>query len=125
MRRGHDAAFKARVAMEALKGEKTMAKLSSEFGVHSSQIRQWRQKLLEEVPIYFPIVAGEWVSRLFVVDGNRQATPVVVAIKGIIIDHQIKRPVGRHNHFPLRSDRKTFKSTIPKEPRRVRRAVPF
>jgi len=33
IRRGHDAAFKARVALEALKGEKTMAQLSSEYGV--------------------------------------------------------------------------------------------
>ena len=53
MRSGHDAAFKARVALEALKGEKTMAQLSSEFGVHANQIRQWRQKLLEEVPNVF------------------------------------------------------------------------
>ena len=53
MRRSHDAAFKARVALEALKGEKTMAQLSSEFGVHANQIRQWRQKLLEEVPNVF------------------------------------------------------------------------
>jgi len=35
MRRGHDAAFKARVALEAVKGEKTLAQLSSEFGVHA------------------------------------------------------------------------------------------
>jgi transposase-like protein len=53
MRRGHDAAFKARVALEALKGEKTMAQLSSEYGVHANQIRQWRQRLLEEVPLVF------------------------------------------------------------------------
>ena len=53
MRRGHDAAFKARVALEALKGEKTMAQLSSEFGVHTNQIRQWRDKLLKEVPNVF------------------------------------------------------------------------
>jgi transposase-like protein len=53
MRRGHDAAFKARVALEALKGEKTMAQLSSEYGVHSNQIRQWRQRLLDEVPQVF------------------------------------------------------------------------
>ena len=53
MRKSHDAAFKARVALEAMKGEKTMAQLSSEFGVHANQIRQWRQKLLEEVPSVF------------------------------------------------------------------------
>jgi transposase len=53
MRRGHDATFKARVALEALKEEKTMAQLSSEFGVHVNQIRQWRQKLLDELPRLF------------------------------------------------------------------------
>ncbi len=53
MRKGYDAAFKARVALEALKGEKTMAQLSSEFGVHTNQIRQWRDKLLKEVPNVF------------------------------------------------------------------------
>ena len=53
MRKGYDAAFKARVALEALKGEKTMAQLSSEFGVHTNQIRQWREKLLAEVPSVF------------------------------------------------------------------------
>jgi transposase len=53
MRRGHDAALKARVALEALKEEKTMAQLSSEFGVHVNQIRQWRLKLLDELPSLF------------------------------------------------------------------------
>jgi len=53
IRRGHDAAFKARVALEDMKGEKTMAQLSSEYGVHANQIRQWRQRLLDEVPHVF------------------------------------------------------------------------
>lgn len=53
MRKGHDAAFKARVALEALRGEKTMAQISSEYGVHVNQIRQWRQRLLDEVPQLF------------------------------------------------------------------------
>ena len=53
MRRGHDAALKARVALKALKEEKTMAQLSSEFGVHVNQIRQWRKKLLDELPSLF------------------------------------------------------------------------
>jgi putative transposase len=53
MRRGHDAASKAKVALEAVKGEKTIAQLSSEFGIHGNQIRQWRKQLLEELPRLF------------------------------------------------------------------------
>jgi transposase-like protein len=53
MRKNHDSAFKAKVALEAIKGEKTMAQISSEYGVHVNQIRQWRQKLLEELPGVF------------------------------------------------------------------------
>lgn len=49
MRRGHDAAFKASVTLEALKVEKTMAQLSSEYGVYANQIRQWRQRPLDEL----------------------------------------------------------------------------
>lgn len=53
MRKVHGAAFKARVALEAVKGEKTLAQLSSEVGVHANQIRQWRKQLLEELPRIF------------------------------------------------------------------------
>jgi putative transposase len=53
MRKNHDSAFKAKVALEALKGEKTLAQISSEYGIHVNQIRQWRQKLLEELPGVF------------------------------------------------------------------------
>ena len=53
MRKNHDSAFKAKVALEAIKGERTMAQISSEYGVHVNQIRQWRQKLLEEMPGVF------------------------------------------------------------------------
>jgi transposase-like protein len=53
LRKRHDAAFKAKVALEAAKGEKTIAQLASEFGVHANQIRQWRKQLLEELPRLF------------------------------------------------------------------------
>jgi len=53
MRKGYEAAFKAKVALEALKGEKTLAQLSSELGVHANQIRQWRKQLLDELPKLF------------------------------------------------------------------------
>jgi len=52
-RRRFDAAFKAKVALEAVRGEKTIAHLSSEFGVHGNQIRQWRRHLFNELPSIF------------------------------------------------------------------------
>ena len=42
LRRQHPPAFKAKVAMEAIKETKTMAELSSQFGIHPTQIKQWR-----------------------------------------------------------------------------------
>ena len=53
MRRHHDSAFKAKVALESIKGEKTMAQIASEYGVHVNQIRQWRKHLLSELPGLF------------------------------------------------------------------------
>jgi len=53
MRRKHDSTFKAKVALEAVKGEKTLAQLSSEFKVHPNQISKWRRHLLECLPELF------------------------------------------------------------------------
>ena len=52
-RKSYSSAFKAKVALEAIKKEKTIAQLSSEYGVHSNQINQWRKRLLEELPEIF------------------------------------------------------------------------
>ncbi|MGP8320879.1 MAG: IS3 family transposase [Methanosarcinaceae archaeon] len=53
IRKNYSASFKAKVALEALKKEKTISQLSSEYGVHSNQITQWRKRLLEELPDIF------------------------------------------------------------------------
>jgi transposase-like protein len=46
-RRDHAPAFKAKVALAALKGEKTLAELAQQFDVHPHQITQWKGQLLE------------------------------------------------------------------------------
>jgi len=46
-RRNHTPAFKAKVALAAVKGEKTLAELAQQFDVHANQIKQWRDQLLE------------------------------------------------------------------------------
>jgi transposase len=46
IRRVHPAAFKAKVALEAIKEQKTIAELASTYGVHSTQINKWKQQAL-------------------------------------------------------------------------------
>lgn len=46
-RRNHSPAFKAKVALAAIKGEKTMVELAQEFDLHANQIKQWKDQLLE------------------------------------------------------------------------------
>lgn len=47
-RRTFTAQFKFKVALEAVKGVKTLSELASEHGVHPNQIGQWKQQLLKE-----------------------------------------------------------------------------
>jgi putative transposase len=46
-RRNHSPAFKAKVAVAAIKGERTLIELAQDFDVHPNQIKQWRDQLLE------------------------------------------------------------------------------
>ena len=46
-RRNHSSAFKAKVALAAIKGDRTLAQLSEQFEVHANQITTWKDQLLE------------------------------------------------------------------------------
>ena len=52
-RKQHSPAFKARVAMEAIRGEKTLSQLGSQFKVHPIQIGKWRKAVVEQLSELF------------------------------------------------------------------------
>lgn len=52
-RRRFQAAFKAKVALAAVRGQSTINELAAEFEVHPNQIRQWRDQLLTDAAILF------------------------------------------------------------------------
>lgn len=56
-RRNHTAAFKAKVAMAALRGDKTLVQLSQQFDVHANQITQWKTQLQERAKDMFETAA--------------------------------------------------------------------
>ena len=52
-RRNHTPVFKSKVALAAIKGDRTVAELSQQFDVHANQITQWKTQLLERAGIVF------------------------------------------------------------------------
>ena len=58
-RRNHTPAFKAKVALAALKGEKTLGELAQQFDVHANQITTWKAQLLEGAAGVFGRGGGE------------------------------------------------------------------
>jgi len=52
-RRNHGSVFKAKVALEAIKGEQTLVELSERFQVHPNQITEWKKQLLERASEIF------------------------------------------------------------------------
>ena len=52
-RRNHSPAFKAKVALAAIKGDKTIAELTEQFDVHANQITQWKSQLLQSAADVF------------------------------------------------------------------------
>ena len=62
-RRKHTDDFKARVALEAVKGVKTLAELSSAYGIHPTVIAHWKRQLVSGAPGVFASGSGNGKSQ--------------------------------------------------------------
>jgi putative transposase len=62
-RRTHSEEFKARVAMEAIKGIRTLSELSAAHGVHATVMAHWKRQLLEGAPEVFRGGSGGGIRR--------------------------------------------------------------
>ena len=58
-RRNHSATFKAKVALAAIRGDRTLVELAEQFKVHPNQIGQWRAELLERAGEIFATAADK------------------------------------------------------------------
>lgn len=52
-RRNHSGSFKAKVALEALRGDKTVAEIATKYEVHPNQVTDWKRQLLERAAELF------------------------------------------------------------------------
>jgi transposase len=52
-RKNHNAEFKAKVAIEALKGQKTVAEISQQYEIHPNQVNTWKREFLEKAYLVF------------------------------------------------------------------------
>jgi transposase-like protein len=52
-RRRHSAEFKAQVALEAIRGQRTSNEIAGAYGIHPVQVAQWKKQVLDELPQMF------------------------------------------------------------------------
>ncbi|WP_371257382.1 IS3 family transposase [Phaeobacter sp. 11ANDIMAR09] len=97
-RKNHSPEFKAKVALEALKGERTVAELASQFGVHPTMIHGWKRALLEGASGVFergsrnkPEIDEEQVKELHAKIGELAVANDFLSRKAQTVDRQVRR----------------------------------
>jgi len=64
-RKRHTGQFKARVAVEAIAGHKTVNEIATEYGIHPSQVNKWKKQAPEQLPealVFKQVALGRWLT---------------------------------------------------------------
>ena len=70
-RRRHDPEFKARVALEALKGARTIQEIAGEFGIHPVQVSEWKKVMAANAAMVFDPKAAKTEAEEFETERQR------------------------------------------------------
>ena len=63
--------YKAKVALESIKGEKTAAELASQYGIHATQITRWKKHMLENLPELFSNKTAIHISTIYTISRKK------------------------------------------------------
>ena len=88
-RKRHDPAYKARVAFEAIKGDKTAQKIAKEYDVHPVQVSEWKNRLAAELPDIFKTIRGKSTEEQF--EKEREKLQAKIGELTIQIDYLTKK----------------------------------
>jgi transposase-like protein len=90
-RRNHSAAFKAKVALAAIRGDRTLAELGEQFGVHPNQITEWKKKLLSSAEEVFDNGTGSGAQNT-----EREVQPLHAKIGQLTMENDfLSKALGR------------------------------